>query len=49
MILLINSWLAVFFILLTMQTALKIGFKNIAMPLIIINSLLNASLLCQLL
>ena len=49
MILLINIWLAVFFILLTMQTAFKIGFKKISFGLITINSLLNASLLCQLL
>ncbi len=48
MILTINLWLAVFFMLLTIQTAFKIGFKNIALSLIIINSLLNASLICQL-
>jgi hypothetical protein len=48
-LILINIWSVVFFGLLTIQTALKIGFKNIALPLIIINSLLNAFLICQVL
>lgn len=49
MILYINIWLALFFVLLTTQTAFKAGFKKISFGLITINSLLNASLLCQLL